>query len=51
MAATARWPTMTNETGVYRMPSIDPGRYSVKAELQGFRSATQTDLTLSVGAM
>jgi hypothetical protein len=42
--------TTTNETGVYRMPSLDPGRYSVKAELQAFRSATQTDLTLSVGA-
>src|SRR5438094_631618 len=42
--------TTTNETGVYRMPSLDPGRYRVKAELQGFRSTTQTDLTLSVGA-
>jgi hypothetical protein len=42
--------TTTNETGVYRMPSLDLGRYRVKAELQGFRSSTQTDLTLSVGA-
>ena len=42
--------TTTNDTGVYRVPSLDPGRYKVKAELQGFRSATQTDLTLSVGA-
>src|SRR5205823_4280651 len=42
--------TTTNETGVYRVPSLDPGRYSVKAELQGFRANTQTDLTLSDGA-
>src|SRR5256885_12393328 len=42
--------TTTNETGVYRVPGLDPGRYSVRAELQGFRSSTQTDLTLSVGA-
>src|SRR5439155_20554100 len=24
--------TTTNETGVYRVPSLDPGRYSAKAE-------------------
>ena len=40
----------TNESGVYRVPSLDPGVYKVQAQLQGFRSAVQTDLTLSVGA-
>jgi hypothetical protein len=40
----------TNEAGVYRVPSLDPGVYKVQAQLQGFRSAVQSDLTLSVGA-
>jgi len=40
----------SNEAGVYRVPSLDPGRYKVSAELQGFRTAEQTNLTLSVGA-
>jgi hypothetical protein len=43
--------TTTGAAGVYRMASLDPGRYQVKAELQGFRSATQTDLIVSVGAV
>src|SRR5262249_15178461 len=38
--------SVTNETGVYRVPSLDPGRYKVQAELQGFGTARQTDLTL-----
>jgi len=29
----------SNEAGVYRVPSLDPGRYKVTAELQGFRTA------------
>jgi hypothetical protein len=40
----------SNEAGVYRVPSLDPGRYKVTAELQGFRTAAQSDLVLSVGA-
>jgi hypothetical protein len=40
----------TNDAGIYRVASLDPGRYKVQMELQGFRTATQTDLTLSVGA-
>ena len=42
--------TVTNETGLYRVVSLDPGRYKVTAELQGFRPATQNDVILSVGA-
>jgi hypothetical protein len=42
--------TVTNETGVYRVLSLDPGRYSVTAELQGFRKAAQSDVIVSVGA-
>src|SRR5262245_57854057 len=42
--------TTTNDVGVYRAPSLDPGWYSVKAELQGFRTARETGVVLSVGA-
>ena len=42
--------TITNETGVYRVTSLDPGRYKVTAELQGFRQAAQNEVILSVGA-
>ena len=41
---------ITNELGVYRVPSLDPGRYSVSAELAGFKKVIQSDLTLAVGA-
>lgn len=42
--------TTTNEAGIYRVPSVEPGRYKVIAQLQGFGTATQTDLIVSVGA-
>lgn len=42
--------TLTNETGVYRVLSLDPGRYRVAAALQGFRTATQNEVVVSVGA-
>src|SRR5262245_3038115 len=42
--------TITNETGVYRVPSLDPGRYKVTADLQGFRQAAQNEVIVSVGA-
>src|SRR5438093_5916305 len=42
--------TVSNDAGIYRIPSLDPGRYNVQAELQGFRIATQSDISLSVGA-
>ncbi|MBI3263386.1 MAG: carboxypeptidase regulatory-like domain-containing protein, partial [Acidobacteria bacterium] len=29
--------TVTNARGVYRVPSLDPGRYRVTSELAGFR--------------
>ena len=40
----------SNESGLYRVLSLEPGRYKVVAELSGFRAATQTDLVVSVGA-
>ena len=42
--------TTSNDSGVYRVPSVEPGRYKVSAEIQGFRTAAQNDVTVSVGA-
>src|SRR5438445_6637469 len=39
----------TNETGTYRVLSLPVGRYEVKAELAGFKSALQTSVNLAVG--
>jgi hypothetical protein len=41
---------ITNEAGVYRLPSLEPGRYRVSAELSGFRRAIRDNVTLEVGA-
>jgi len=55
--------TVTNESGEYSFPALDPGNYTVKATVQGFKTferrgiriATQTfvtlDITLEVGAV
>jgi hypothetical protein len=42
--------TTSNETGVYRVQGLDPGRFSVMADLQGFRKAVNKEVVLSVGA-
>ncbi len=42
--------TVSNQTGVYRVQSLDPGRYTVSADLQSFRRATRTEVVLSTGA-
>src|SRR5687767_1094494 len=42
--------TVTNETGVYRVLGLDPGRYNIIAELQSFRKAAQNDVLVSVGS-
>lgn len=41
---------ISNESGVYRVQSLDPGRYRVTADLQGFRRAVREDVVLSTGA-
>ena len=55
--------TITNETGEYVFASLDPGAYTLKATLQGFKTIERTglkvgtqqflvvDLTLEVGAV
>jgi len=41
--------TITNDQGAYRAILLPLGRYSITAELQGFRKYEQTGLTLSAG--
>ena len=40
---------ITNENGVYRFPSLPPGEYTLRAELQGFQPA-QREATLLLGS-
>jgi hypothetical protein len=39
----------TNDAGQYVMPDIQIGRYNIKAEAQGFKTAEQKDVVLQVG--
>jgi len=39
----------TNETGRYNVPFLSPGTYNLKAELEGFKTATRTGVLLQVG--
>ena len=38
--------TVTNGTGFYIFPNLLPGQYDIVAELQGFKKATRTNITL-----
>jgi hypothetical protein len=40
--------TETNEIGYYVVPLLQPGRYRVAAQKEGFRAVTQTGITLAV---
>ena len=42
--------TVTNESGIYRFPSLPPGTYDITAELAGFTTSTQTGIPVSLGA-
>src|SRR5206468_4947608 len=41
---------VSNEAGLYRFAGLQPGTYSLKAELQGFAAFSRSQLTLNVGA-
>jgi hypothetical protein len=41
--------TVTNATGVYEFFTLRVGRYEVKAELEGFSTATVSDVALAIG--
>ena len=40
--------TQTNEAGIYFYPRIPSGRYELKYEAQGFKTATRSDIALEV---
>jgi len=40
--------TNTNSSGAYDFPGLNPGNYSVKAEKQGFKTVTNTNIALQV---
>src|SRR5262245_52312864 len=42
--------TVTNGEGLYTVPALNPGTYSVKAELQGFAPATKSGIVLLTAA-
>ena len=41
---------ITDSRGVYRFPSLQPGVYTLTAELQGFRTVSRDDIRLPLGA-
>jgi len=43
--ATSR-PTVTNTTGAFVLSSVQPGRYTVRVEMAGFRTIERTGITL-----
>jgi hypothetical protein len=42
--------TVTDGTGFYVFPNLNPGRYEVSAELDGFKKAVLTDIQLDASA-
>jgi len=40
---------VTGGDGTYRLPALPVGRYEVRVELQGFRTAVRSGLTMTVG--
>src|SRR5213592_3676719 len=47
-ATNATRTVMSNEAGVYRFPALQPGTYTIKVEMAGFRTITQTGVELQV---
>jgi hypothetical protein len=39
----------TNTTGIYVLPALQPGLYTLKAELSGFQTAERRDIEVQVG--
>lgn len=48
-AASGTRSTVSDQAGIYRFPSLPPGRYEIIATLQGFRPAIISNLDLRLG--
>ena len=42
------WPTQTNEEGIFAFPRIPVGTYDIKVEAKGFKTVTQSGITLEL---
>src|SRR5687768_434764 len=40
--------TVTNDEGLYNLPALEPGVYTIQAELAGFALSTRTGVTLAI---
>ena len=40
---------VTNEQGIFRLPAVPPGRYTLKVNMEGFKQIDMADLPLSAG--
>src|SRR5213596_847764 len=47
-ATNATRTAMSNEAGIYHFPALQPGTYTIKVEMAGFRTITQTGVELQV---
>src|SRR5882724_10971607 len=43
--------TVTNETGAYSLPTLEPGVYTVRVTKEGFSAANQTNVTVSINSV
>src|ERR1044071_9487012 len=43
-------PTLTNDAGAYNIPALQPGTYTLTAELKGFQTAKFTNVTMRTSA-
>ena len=48
VATNAKRSSITNDAGIYSFPSLPPGVYNLKAEKQGFKSATSSNVEVQV---
>jgi hypothetical protein len=44
------YPTATNETGLFSLPSLPPGTYRIRVEKEGFQGVVRSDVELHVAS-
>ncbi len=50
LATGVAYSAVSNDTGLYLIPDVPSGTYTIKVELQGFRSYVHESLTINTGA-